>query len=314
MQTIDLFSGCGGMSLGFQNAGFEIKVAFDKWDAAINVYQQNFDHPIHQVDLSDAKAAGRLKQYTPEIIIGGPPCQDFSSAGKRDETLGRADLTVTFAEIVADIRPNWFVMENVERIKKSHVLKTAKAILRKAGYGLTEEVLLASHCGVPQSRKRYFLVGELGGQDNSLLPYYKKNMTQKPMTVHDYLGDSLGIEHYYRHPRSYQRRAIFSIHEPSPTIRGVNRPIPKNYKRHSGDPVPITSALRPLTTQERASIQTFPSNFAFEGTKSQMEQMIGNAVPARLAQFVANCILEYCEDREKSEPLREERYEQLPLL
>jgi DNA (cytosine-5)-methyltransferase 1 len=118
------------------------------------------------------------------------------------------------------------------------------------------------------------------------------------MTIYDYLGKSLGLEYYYRHPRSYMRRGIFSIHEPSPTVRGVNRPIPKTYNRHSGDPVEINNDLRPLTTIERSYLQTFPENFIFSGTKTELEQIIGNAVPVKLGEFVANCINEYIKDKE----------------
>lgn len=80
----------------------------------------------------------------PQMIIGGPPCQDFSSAGKRDETLGRADLTISFANIVSEAKPEWFVMENVERITKSGILKEALQIFKKAGYGISYQVLDAS--------------------------------------------------------------------------------------------------------------------------------------------------------------------------
>lgn len=314
MNVVDLFAGCGGMSLGFQNSGFAIQAAFDNWDAAVVVYEKNFEHPIHKVDLSHSDARPLIQQYSPEMIIGGPPCQDFSSAGKRNEKLGRADLTVSFAEIVAHMQPKWFVMENVERISKSYVLKLAKEIFQKAGYALSEKVLLASVCGVPQNRKRYFLIGELHGTENSLLPYFEKNQASHPMTVHDYLGDSLGVECYYRHPRTYQRRAIFSIHEPSPTIRGVNRPVPSTYKQHPGDAGSVTPDLRALTTIERSYIQTFPDTFKWDGTKTDLEQMIGNAVPVKLAQFIAECICEYVKDCEKDEVLKPEQPTQLQLL
>ena len=128
MKVIDLFAGCGGMSLGFQNAGFEVISAYDNWQSAVDVYSHNFDHPIKLLDLSQLEDYTEFKQHHADIIIGGPPCQDFSSAGKRDETLGRADLTITFANIIHDVRPQWVVMENVDRIRKSFVLKQAKSI------------------------------------------------------------------------------------------------------------------------------------------------------------------------------------------
>jgi len=300
--------------MGFQDAGFNIVAGFDNWEPAVNVYKNNFAHPIHHLDIKAPEVVDLVMAYEPQIIIGGPPCQDFSSAGKRDESLGRADLTITFAEIVSSVKPNWFVMENVDRIQKSYVLKIAKDIFRKAQYNFTETVLLASRCGAPQNRKRYFLIGELNGQDDAILPYFEKNMSNERMTIYDYLGDSLGIECYYRHPRTYQRRAIFSIYEPSPTIRGVNRPIPSTYKQHPGDACSISHEVRPLTTIERSYIQTFPTSFQFEGSKTKLEQMIGNAVPVKQADFVANCILEYIADKNNNDIIKSNELKQLPLI
>ncbi len=300
IRTVDLFCGCGGLSLGFQNAGFNIVAAFDSWLPAIAVYRDNFQHPVFDKNLANDDAYLDIAKFNPEVIIGGPPCQDFSSAGKRDESLGRADLTLSFANIISQIKPRFFVMENVERITKSRILKTVLEIFKETGYGLNSSTLNASYCGVPQVRKRYFLIGHFGGKDNFLDFYLTKNQSYKPMTVFEYLGDSLGIEYFYRHPRSYNRRAIFSIHEPSPTIRGVNRPVPKTYKKHQGDVGEVNEALRPLTTIERSYIQTFPRDFKFKGNKSDLEQMIGNAVPVKLGEYVANCILEYRKDFSKN--------------
>ena len=297
MRIVDLFSGCGGMSLGFQNAGFEIAAAFDIWAKAIEVYRQNFHHPIFERDLGDSSVIAEIACFNPDVIIGGPPCQDFSSAGPRSEALGRANLTVKFAEIVAAVRPAYFVMENVERAQKSAALRSSLPILKGAHYGLTSIVLDASLCGVPQSRKRFFLVGELDGQDSALMPYLIANITTEPTTVRDYLGDLLGIQHFYRHPRSYARRGVFSIDEPSPTIRGVNRPIPLGYPGHSGDTTSDLAAVRPLTTLERSYIQTFPNWFKFTGTKTDLEQMIGNAVPVKLAEFVGMALNRYISDK-----------------
>lgn len=299
MRTVDLFSGCGGMSLGFQNAGFDVIAAFDKWEPAIKVYKDNFDHPIYDFDLSTVESKKFIAELSPDVIIGGPPCQDFSSAGKRDETLGRADLTLSYANIVAFANPEWFVMENVERIIKSRILKEAIKILKSAGYGISYDVLDASFCGVPQSRKRFFLVGHKNSKDGFLNKYFLKNQSKQPMTLYDYFGDTLGVEYYYRHPRSYARRGIFSIYEPSPTIRGVNRPIPKGYSGHVGDPIRTFDNIRPLTTKERSQIQTFPIDFIFNGNKTETEQIIGNAVPVKLGEFVANCMNEYLTDIKK---------------
>lgn len=298
MKIVDLFCGCGGLSLGFETAGFDVVAGYDNWTAAIKVYKENFNHPINQVDLSNVEeASNHISAYAPDMIIGGPPCQDFSSAGLRNEDNGRGNLTLCYARIISKIRPEWFVMENVATITKTNKLVGAKAIFKEAGYGLTQRVLNAALCGVPQKRKRFFLIGKLGATDDFLLPYILQNLSKKEMTVKDYFGDKIDVEYYYRHPRSYARRGVFSVNEPSPTIRGVNRPIPAGYPIHANDPVESLDGIRPLTTKERSMIQTFPESYKFIGSRSEIEQMVGNAVPVNLGKFVATAILNFIEKK-----------------
>lgn len=292
MNVIDLFSGCGGMSLGFQQAGFNVVAAYDNWDAAVQIYKENFSHPIYKKDLSVDSVNEQIKDMHPDIIIGGPPCQDYSIAGKRE--LGkRANLTIRFAEIVADVKPMWVVFENVYNIERFPTVNDLKSILQGAGYGITTTILDASRCGVPQKRKRFFLVGKIGEENGFLDRVLLSRLASKPMTVRDYLGDKLHTQFYYMHPRSYQRRAVFSVDEPSATIRGINRPIPMNYKRHHADKADISEGVRALTTQERGYIQTFPESFIFIGAKTDVELAIGNAVPPALAKYVAESIKIY---------------------
>lgn len=292
MRVVDLFAGMGGMSLGFARAGFDVVCAVDLWVDALSVYAQNFDHDVHIQDLSDIdKASELVRTYQPDIIIGGPPCQDFSSAGKRNEEGKRADLTRSYAEIVARVQPRIFVMENVERITKSKKLCEAKTILQEAGYHFTELVLDACKCAVPQRRKRFILIGDRHLPGDAYRTELLSGLSDKPMTIREYCGHLIDFEHYYRHPRSYARRAIFSIDEPSPTIRGVNRPIPKGYPGHPGDTSTDIGAIRSLSTRERSYIQTFPVDFILKGSKTALEQMIGNAVPVNLAYYVATAIL-----------------------
>lgn len=292
MRCVDLFSGCGGLSQGFENAGFEVVAALDHWEPAMAVYRANFSHPVIHQDLTDETSAIEVvRPFAPDLIMGGPPCQDFSSAGKRDITQGRADLTYHFANVVCALRPTWFVMENVEQIKKSHILHDVVEQFSQAGYGLTSAILDASLCGVPQARTRFFLIGHLNGRHNQLTAVLQSQLAQRPMTIRDHLGSSLGVEHYYRHPRNYNRRGVFSIDEPSPTVRGVNRPVPKGYKLNTCDPAHVRlEHIRPLSTVERSYLQTFPPHFQWSGTKTHLEQMIGNAVPVNLGSFVAQAI------------------------
>lgn len=297
MKTVDLFSGCGGLSLGFEKQGFDIVASFEYWDAAVSTYRANFSHPVFKEDLSNiSDSVKKVSAYKPDLIIGGPPCQDFSHAGKRIEA-GRAQLTDCFAFIVSAVQPKYFVMENVDRAFKSNAYKSARQIFKNAGYGLTEIILDASLCGTPQKRKRFICFGMLNGQDGFAEKLFKDGFAEKPMTLRDYFGDKLGFEFYYRHPRNYNRRAVFSIDEPAPTMRGVNRPVPKGYPGHPNDACPVSPNLHVLSTRERALIQTFPASFNFLGNKTEVEQMIGNAVPVNLAQYVAKVVKQVAENK-----------------
>jgi DNA (cytosine-5)-methyltransferase 1 len=295
-KVVDLFAGCGGLSMGFENVGFNVVAAFDNWDPAIETYKSNFKHPIIKKDLSDTNDLKDIIAYKPNIIIGGPPCQDFSSAGHRNEELGRAELTISFSEIIAKVKPKYFVMENVPRIQKSKIFEDIIKKFKDLGYGLTATVIDASRCGVPQIRKRFVLIGELNGNDDFLLNQLTSKLTPNQTTLFDHFGESLGFEYYFRVPRSYSRRGIFSIYEPSTTIRGVDRPVPKGYTGHTADPIPLNPSIRTLTFKERSLIQTFPKNFKLEGSKTTLNQLIGNAVPVKLAQYIAQELKGYIED------------------
>lgn len=302
MKVVDLFAGCGGLTLGLTNAGFDVVLGVDNWLPAVKMYKANFDHPMIDLDLLDVENSVKtLKKYKPDMIVGGPPCQDYSSAGKRNEENGRADLTISFAKIVGEMKPRFFIMENVDQIVKSKRYAEAVKMFKEYGYGITAKTLDASLCGAPQKRKRHFVIGSLEHQDDFLLNILNKNLSAKPTTIRDYLGDKLGIEHYYRHPRNYNRRGIYSIDEPSPTIRGVNRPLPAGYPGHKNDTTSHLGEVRPLTSKERSLIQTFPENFQLIGTKSEIEQALGNAVPCKLAEYVANCMNELLDIKATSE-------------
>lgn len=199
------------MSLGFQNAGYQIDCAYDNWDAALEIYNANFVHEAIKVDLSISGIENTIASRKPDIIIGGPPCQDFSISGKRNFEGEKANLTTRFSEIVCSVKPEWFVMENVYNIEKSPILPLAIERFVKAGYGLTKRVIDASYCNVPQTRKRFFLIGHLGDNDGFLDEIIDMSLSKKRMTVYEYLGDELHTEYYYMHPRSYARRAVFSM-------------------------------------------------------------------------------------------------------
>lgn len=293
--TVDLFCGCGGMSLGFQNGGFEIVAGFDNWKPAIDVYNKNFDHESRVLDLGDPIAKDVVCRFSPEVLIGGPPCQDFSSAGHNNFSKSRARLASSFVDIIETAKPKFFVLENVPRIRLSSVFSKAEIKLRKIGYGLTTKILDASYCGVPQQRKRLFLIGGLGAKDGFLNSFLEQRLSNTKLSLRSYFGTRLDTDFYFRVPTNYRRRGVFSVDEPSATIRAVDRPIPKGYPGHPEDPAPIGPKVRAFTVLERSYIQTFPKSFKFNGTKSDMNKMIGNAVPVKLAEYVAKALREYIE-------------------
>ena len=280
------------MTLGFVRAGFDVVAAFDNWKPAVEVYRANFNHPITEMDLGEEEVLGLIEDEKPEVIVGGPPCQDFSIAGARNFEGKRANLTLRFAEIVNHVNPKYFVMENVYNIQGTPVLEKVLEQFANAGYGLTHGVFDASLMNVPQKRKRYFVIGELGGKNESLRALIDVSLAKESLTVRDYLGDKLMTDFYYMHPRSYLRRAVFSIDEPSSTIRGVNRPIPQTYKFHNADATKSFDKIRALNSTERGLLQTFPEDFVFLGPKTSVEQMIGNAVPVNMAKFIAERLME----------------------
>jgi DNA (cytosine-5)-methyltransferase 1 len=284
----DLFCGAGGLSVGLSDAGLAVAVGVDNNGAAIATARANLPHDIRQHDLSDVDGAIRLlRPYSATVLAGGPPCQDFSSSGARKEGK-RADLSHAYIRIGISLRCRYILMENVERALSSTVYQAALNRLRASGYGLSVFVLDASFYGVPQIRKRAVVFAKLGAGDHWLAK--PEPVSSKQMTVRDYFGDQIEVDHYYRHPRSYHRRAVFSVDEPSPTIRGVNRPVPANHKPHRGDTADIRT-VRTLTTTERAGLQTFPKGFRWVGSRTSVEQMIGNAVPCALGKVLGHAIM-----------------------
>lgn len=277
------------MSLGLQKAGIEILSAYEWWDKAIATYNLNITgNKAAKQDLQDETIAiNNIIRLKPDIIVGGPPCQDFSSAGFQIEGT-RASLTVSFANIVAGTNPAVFAMENVPNAKHSEAYKKATHIFTQAGYHLTESIIDAAYFDVPQHRKRLVLIGNRHDNFN-VRNALELEETILPTTVKQKYPD-FPVDFYYRHPRSYMRRAIFSIDEPAPTVRGVNRPRPKQYRINPNDATDQPD-VRALTYSERALLQTFPADYKWGNfCKSDIEQMIGNAVPVDMAHHIGNVL------------------------
>ena len=123
-------------------------------------------------------------------------------------------------------------------------------------------------------------------------------------TLREYVGSEFDFSYYYRHPRTYGRRGVFSLDEPAPTMRGCNRPLPRSYKVHEDDVVnPHDLNVRALTFSERARVQMFPSDYKWTVHATSNEQMIGNAVPVGLAKFVGSCLSRFVKSGNQGLPM-----------
>lgn len=170
--VIDLFCGCGGLSLGFEKAGFNVLLGVDVWEDALMTYRHNHKNPNtlcgDLYTLTPEEVADKINHERIDVIIGGPPCQGFSVAGKRIVEDKRNELYKSFVRMVAHFKPKTFVMENVPNI-----LSLGEGIIRDSivndfsdlGYKVVYKVLLASDYGVPQNRRRAIFVGMLNGSE-----------------------------------------------------------------------------------------------------------------------------------------------------
>jgi DNA (cytosine-5)-methyltransferase 1 len=157
----DLFCGAGGLSLGFEEAGWNVAYAADLSEAAVMTYERNFQRPAERLDLCLEES----KAPKATVFVGGPPCQGFSSAGMRRSGDRRNNLVGRFARIVAEQRPEAFVFENVEGFLTAHdgefVVDLLDPLLA-AGYCIHIRKINAANFGIPQHRKRVIAMGGLG--------------------------------------------------------------------------------------------------------------------------------------------------------
>ena len=316
MQFIELFAGAGGMGLGLHAAGMDHELSIEKEEAPHSVLL-NAGRSAVRMDLRDVGGFCNRLRHRPDLIAGGPPCQDFSKAGKR-QIGDRAYLTQHFAQIICLTRPEWFVFENVEGAARSNQYQYARSLWKRHGYGLTELVMDAQYYGVPQRRKRFFCIGRQEELDQFLLAELETAASRKPMVVRDMLdprlypedGDLLSKGAFFARPWMGRKdepngRGVISIDEVCPTIA-------RNTKEHPGDSYvahPEDSAkLRDthiLTLDQVARIQGFPPTYDFQKkkkkgargpgsgwTEKQIQLMIANAVPAPMAHAIGKAIYE----------------------
>ncbi len=333
--AIDLFSGAGGLHIGFENAGFEIKLCIDNNDIVEKTHKRNFPNiPIINRDINQIPTS-EIREYLEginvDVIIGGPPCQGFSTIGhrvssnpeKRSKKDPRNELVLTYARIINEIRPKFIIMENVKGIltlENGAYLRNVLSILTRAGYKAEYKLINMADYGIPEVRERVIIIGNRIGMpvsfpapdhsDNpkdNLLPWKNcwdvlkdlEKMPDNPSFNHVALKHTeKNIERYKLIPEGGR------LPEDELPERLYRKNFGNTYKRLArnrpaltmvpgNDAFPIHPTLnRSLTVREAARIQTFPDSMIFEGNRRQQGHQVGNAVPPIFSEKLAKFILE----------------------
>lgn len=332
-KAIDLFSGAGGLHIGFEEAGFDIKLCIDNDKLVERTHKRNFpDIPIINRDIkyvSTEEIKSYLEDGTIDVVIGGPPCQGFSTIGKRvsSDPVKRAkhdprnELVLTYAKIIRELRPKFIVMENVKGIltlQGGAYLQNVLLQLHDAGYEAKYKLINMADYGVPEIRHRVIIIGnrvglpvEFPAKDhsdnrNDGLPMW--NNCWDAIKDLESIGDMPEFNHVaLKHTeKNISRYKLIPeggrLPEESLPPELYRKNFGNTYKRldrkkpaltmvPGNDAFPIHPTLnRSLTVREAARIQTFPDNIIFEGNRRQQGHQVGNAVPPVFSEKLAKFI------------------------
>jgi len=296
--VIDLFAGCGGFSLGFIQAGFEIVGFVEMWKPAIETYKLNHPNAKHLgYDITKIKD-GELLEYKNKIdvIIGGPPCQGFSLCGKRNINDKRNTLYKEYLRFVRIINPKTIVMENVKGLlsmkdeNNERVINKIVNDLIKLDYSVCYRVLNASDYGVPQNRERLIIIGK----KLDLFPKPLDNKINVIEAIGDLPFEENGMNaHVCFKPTENTIEKIKTLKQGEKLNNKFNRSRQRIYS-DKPSPTVMTKPLfvhpifdRIMTPRELARLQSFPDDFRFTGSRTSMVKQIGNAVPVKLAREIA---------------------------
>ena len=294
-EVVSMFSGCGGMDLGFLGGfdfgarryaplPFRITWANDLSAAACKTYARNLGHPIIEGDV--VEALERLPKSA-DVVIGGFPCQDVSINGAMQGLNGaRTILYREMVKAIVRLRPRAFVAENVKGLRQAHAKEMFARMMQDfaiPGYRVSHRLYLASDYGVPQSRERIFIVGVRGERE-----FAHPQPTGRTMTAREALRDledepeNPAVKHIWskaaRSPDQGSRK--LAADKPATTIRA----------EHHGNIQWHYKLERRISLREAARLQTFPDDFAFPSGMRETERQIGNAVPPVLAWHIANAV------------------------
>lgn len=304
---IDLFSGAGGLSLGFKQAAFRIILSIEMDKDASGTMRRNFPEGIHfekrMEDVSGAEIAEATKGKRIHVICGGPPCQGFSVAGLRNPQDPRNQLFREFIRIVKRVKPWYVVMENVPGILTMEKGRVYKEVLRQfdgAGYpDMSVRIMEAAAYGVPQLRTRAIFIGNKFGQKN---PYPKEQYKSREYkTIESAIDDLKDLpfdpktnHHWTRHSKKMGERiakigpggSLYGSYRDAWKRQYKDAPAMTIKENHGGCHVHYEKN-RVLSVREMARLQTFPDSFLFCGTHKRGYWQVGNAVPCLLAKNVA---------------------------
>lgn len=294
ISVISLFSGCGGLDLGFVKAGFNVVFANDIDKEACESYAKNIGKHIVCKDIYTLK---ENEVPSADILIGGFPCLGFTIAnGKnRDLNSNYNTLYLEYARILKAKQPKYFLVENVAGIQSGKAFKENfnEKILpsfEKCGYDLKYTILNSSDFGVPQNRKRVIILGKR--KDIKKAVEFPPKAFKTPKTLKDAIFDlpqdydekvpnHSGSKHKIQ-ITGYVGNRILAWDKPAPTITGRG-------SRSGGAVIhPHPNLKRRLSVRECARVQSFPDDFIFCGSNGACFAQIGNAVPPLMSFFIAN--------------------------
>lgn len=305
--VVSLFSGGGGLDLGFEAAGFDVAVCLDNDPIACETLRYN--RPEWNVVTGDVRDFDATPYRGATVVVGGPPCQGFSTAGKGDPNDPRNFLWQEYFRVVEEVQPEAVVLENVSALthrRNDDHLAGIMSALEAEGFDFAYGVLNASHYGAPQNRRRLIVIGIRNGAAS--LPEPTSEID--PPTVWSAIADLVdrGADADFNHtpnrhaPHVVDRwnqlapgqsdpnynRARLDPNKPSVTIRAGGGYGPKGNHLAGFHP-PIHPTLpRQLTVREAARIQGFPDDWHLCGPKTIQGRQVGNAVPVPLAHAVAS--------------------------
>ncbi|SJZ49581.1 DNA cytosine methyltransferase [Mycoplasmopsis verecunda] len=316
-KIIDLFSGCGGLTYGFYKNGFDIVESVEHWKPALDTYNLNYHKNEIVKDITDPEVIDNIKnKYHKkiDIVIGGFPCQGYSMAGRRDPNDERNQLYKYTIDIIKKVEPKLFVLENVKGIlsfrENDGVLVIDKIIsmLNDIGYYSKYILLDASNFGVPQKRERVIFIGSRKSQKKKVDDVIERlSETKLPVvTVRDAIEDlenieeNKGFNHIFSKHTPEMIEKIKQTPEGKSVMKGYSDAFRKQFydkpsttvkENHGGVHVHPTKH-RVMTPRELARLQSFPDDFIFTSTKTNILKQIGNAVPPKLSEEIVKIIME----------------------